>query len=112
MAPPGAARNALTIAGRGTRVLPRDVGQQRHLARPLHRDRDLTLVPAARARDAAVADLALLRDVKPGLGEVLVVDFLDLLLAEVTALPPAARRGPRGSPAGGAFLRLSHSVPS
>src|SRR5262245_12425074 len=40
---------------------------------------------AARARDAPRADLSLLGDVAPELVGVLVVDLLDLLLAEVTA---------------------------
>src|SRR5437588_302676 len=63
----------------------RDVGQQRHLTCTLDRDRDLALVPPARAGDAPRADLALLRDVAPQLVRVLVVDLGDLLLAEVTA---------------------------
>ncbi len=46
-------------------LLARDVGQERDLAGPLDRDRDLPLVAAARAGDAAVADLALLGDVAP-----------------------------------------------
>src|SRR5439155_8118711 len=60
-----------------------DVRQQRDLARPLDRGRDLVLVPPASARDAARADLALVRDVAPVLGDVLVVDLVDLLTAEV-----------------------------
>src|SRR5205807_5991512 len=63
----------------------RDVGQQRHLTCTLDCDRDLALVPPARAGDAPRADLALLRDVAPQLVRVLVVDLGDLLLAEVTA---------------------------
>src|SRR6185312_16488334 len=73
-------------------VLARDVGQQRDLAGPLHRDRDLPLMAAARARDAAVTDLALLRDVAPQLVDVLVVDLPHLVLAEVAALAPATGR--------------------
>src|SRR5919201_4563241 len=81
--------------------LPRHVGQQRHLAGTLHRRRDLHLVAAAGAGDAARADLALLRDVAPELVVVLVVDLLDLLLAEVTALPPdRPRRGRRALASG------------
>ena len=57
-----------------------DVRQQRHLAGALDRDRDLPLVAAARAGDAAGADLALLGDVAPELVDVLVVDLVDLLL--------------------------------
>src|ERR671930_841131 len=72
----------------------RDVREERHLAGALHGDGDLPLVAAARAGDAARADLPLLRDVAPELVVVLVVDLLDLVLAEVTALPPArSRRG-------------------
>src|SRR5262245_56444762 len=44
-------------------------------------------MPAAGARDPPVADLPLLRDVAAQLVDVLVVDLLDLLLAEVTGLP-------------------------
>ena len=72
---------------------PVDVGEQRHLARPLDRDRDLPLVAAARAGDAPRADLALLGDVAPELVDVLVVDLLDLLAAEVAvALAGSGRR--------------------
>src|SRR5690242_17020019 len=65
-----------------------DVRQQRHLARSLDGGRDLHLVPAAGAGDAAAADLALLGDVAAQLVDVLVVDLRDLLLAEeaITAL--------------------------
>src|SRR5213592_2787494 len=52
------------------RLLVPDVGQERELARPLHCDRDLALVAPARAADAAVADLALLRHVAPELVDV------------------------------------------
>ena len=67
-------------------ALARDVRQERHLARALHRDRDLALVAPARAGDAAVADLALLGDVAPELVDVLVVDLVDLVLAEEAGL--------------------------
>src|SRR5712691_13217678 len=70
------------------------VGQEGHLARPLDRDRDLALVAPAGAGDPAGADLPLLGDVPPQLVVVLVVDLLDLLLAEVAALP-ADRAGRR-----------------
>ena len=56
--------------------LARGVGEERHLARPLDRHRDLPLVTAARAGDAAGADLALLGDVAPELVDVLVVDLV------------------------------------
>ena len=46
-------------------LLARDVGQERDLAGPLDRHGDLPLMAAARAGDAAVADLALLGDVAP-----------------------------------------------
>src|SRR5688572_21826281 len=68
------------------------VWEQRHLAGPLHRDRDLPLVAAARAGDPARADLPLLGDVAAELVEVLPVHLLDLLLAEVAGTPPAGCR--------------------
>src|SRR5215210_7544143 len=46
----------------------------------------------ARAGHAAVADLALLRDVAAQLRRVLVVDLVDLVLAEEAGLAPASRR--------------------
>src|ERR1043166_2503896 len=67
-------------------ALTGDVRQQGHLTRALHRHRDLALVPAARARDAAVADLPLLGDVAAQLVDVLVVDLVDLVLAEEAGL--------------------------
>src|SRR3954454_3143232 len=93
-------------------ALVRDVGQECHLARPLDRERDLALVPAAHARDPARADLPLLGDVPPQLVDVLVVDPVDLLPAEVAALPPRLARGPAGAlAAGGAsFFLLCHSL--
>src|SRR5438477_10934409 len=45
-------------------------------------------MPAARARDAPRADLPLLGDVAAQLVGVLVVDLLDLLLAEIAAALP------------------------
>src|SRR6185312_16373217 len=68
--------------------LPGDVGEKCHLTRTLDRDRDLLLVAPARSRDAPGTDLALLGYVATQLVVVLVVDLFDLLLAEVTALPP------------------------
>src|SRR6202008_3286100 len=65
-----------------------DVRQQCHLTRPLDRLGDLHLVPAARAGDAAAADLAFLGDVAPELVDVLVVDLRDLVLAEEAVAPP------------------------
>src|SRR6476620_7833825 len=76
-----------------------DVRQQRHLARPLDRLRDLHLVPAACAGDAAAADLALLGDVGAQLVDVLVVDLRDLVLAEeAVAAPDLALRAAGPSP--------------
>ena len=72
------------------------VRQQRHLARPLHRDRDLALVAAARAADPARADLPLLGDVAPELADVLVVDLVDLRpcrRSRTCAGPPSAAAG-------------------
>src|SRR5213075_986536 len=70
-----------------------DVREQRHLTRALDRNRDLPLMPAARAGDAPRTDLSLLRDVAAQLVRVLVVDLLDLLLAEVA--PALADRAGR-----------------
>src|SRR5215218_7305138 len=61
---------------------------------------------AARAGDPARTDLALLRDVPPQLVEVLVVDLVDLLLAEVARSAPARRRH-RRAPAPALLLLLS-----
>src|SRR5205823_119217 len=90
---------------------PRDVRKQRHLSRALHRDRNLPLVAATRARDPPRADLALLRDVAPQLVVVLVVDLLDLLLAEVTALPPDRPGRGAGSLPACLLSRLCHGRP-
>ena len=76
-----------------------DVRQERHLAGALDRDRDLALVAAARAADPARADLALLGDVAAKLADVLVVDLVDLALAEEARLPPAARQRREALPA-------------
>src|SRR5207249_1382032 len=65
-----------------------DVRQQGHLACALDCDRDLTLVPSARAGDPAGADLAPLGDVPAQLVDVLVVDLVDLVLTEEAGLPP------------------------
>src|SRR6266545_3635574 len=78
----------------------RDVRQERHLTRALDRDRDLPLMPPARAGDAARPDLSLLRDVAAQLVGVLVVDLLDLLLAEVAATLPDRAGGTRPLAAG------------
>src|SRR5207253_11463900 len=77
--------------------LARDVGQQGHLARALDSDSDLALVSPAGAGDPPRADLALLRDVAAELVDVLVVDVVDLLAAEVAVALPGlavAKPGP------------------
>src|SRR3954447_5178504 len=67
------------------------VGQQGQLAGALDGGRDLVLVPAAGARDAARADLAALGHEAPQARDVLVVDELDLVLAVRAGLAaPAA----------------------
>src|SRR5437660_8238248 len=61
----------------------RGVGQQRHLARVLHRDGDVALMLAAVAGDPASPDLAAVGDVLAQQRGVLVVDQLRVLgLAE------------------------------
>src|SRR4051812_30763073 len=64
----------------------RGVGQQRHLAAVLHSYRDVTLVLAAVAADAAGTDLAAVGDELPQQGRVLVVDVGRLVLAELADL--------------------------
>src|SRR5262249_48773015 len=63
------------------------------------------LVAAAGAADPARADLPLLGDVAPELGDVLVVDLLDLALAEEARLAPAA--GERGGALSAASVGLA-----
>src|SRR3954469_11852074 len=69
-----------------------DVRKEPELAGALDRDRELLLVPAAGARDASRADLALLAHRAAQHAEVLVVDDLDLVTAELARLAPAASR--------------------
>src|SRR5437588_8953386 len=76
------------------------VREQRHLTRTLDRNRDLSLMAPARTRDAPRPDLALLGDVTTQLVRVLVVDLLDLLLAEVAAALADRARGARPLTAG------------
>src|SRR4051812_50155648 len=83
-------------------LLLADVREQGELARTLHRDCDLALVAPARAADAPRTDLALLRDVAPELVDVLVVDLVDLRLAEKAGLAAAAAGGRPALPPGGA----------
>src|SRR4051794_25562040 len=70
------------------------VGQEAKLAGTLDRDRELLLVPAAGARDASRADLALLAHRAAQRAEVLVIDDVDLVAAELARLAPAASRWP------------------
>src|SRR5215210_5971814 len=67
-----------------------DVRQQGELAGPLDGGRDLVLVAAARARDAARADLAAVGDELAQGGDVLVVDELHLVAAVLAGLPASA----------------------
>src|SRR6185312_6277658 len=67
-----------------------DIRQQRKLTGPLDRTGDLHLVAPARAGDPPRADLALLGDELPQRDNVLVVDLLDLILAVLAGLAPAA----------------------
>src|SRR3954469_25678168 len=68
------------------------VGQQAELAGALDCDRELLLVPTAGASDACRADLALLAHRAAQRSEVLVVDDIDLVAAELARLAPAASR--------------------
>src|SRR3954453_8812104 len=70
----------------------RYVGKEAKLAGALDGDRELLLVPAAGARDASRADLALLAHRAAQRAEVLVVDDVDLVAAELAGLAPAASR--------------------
>src|SRR5438067_1195751 len=96
-------------------LVARDVGQESHLAGALHGCANLDLVAAARTRDAARPDLALLGDERTQGGDVLVVDLLHLVAAEAAVAParlraqrrPAARRRALLS----ALLRLCHRMP-
>src|SRR6185436_14030064 len=84
-----------------------DVRQESQLAGPLDSGGELVLVPAAAARDAARADLALVGQVAPQGREVLVLDLVDLVPAEVTALSaPAGSGGRLGAPAAGGGAAL------
>src|SRR6476646_8340199 len=65
-------------------------------ARALDGGRHLHLVPAAGAGDAAAADLAPLGDVTAQLGDVLVVDLRDVLLAEEAVAAPDLPLGAAG----------------
>jgi hypothetical protein len=65
----------------------RDVRDEGHLARPFDGGSELDLMTTAGACDAAGTDLALLGDEALERLHVLVVDVVDLVLAEV-AVPP------------------------
>ena len=73
---------------RGRPAALRHIGKQRHLARSLDRDRELTLVPAARSAHPTRPDLPSVGRVPAELIDVLVVDLSHLVLAEETRLPP------------------------
>src|SRR4051794_20858271 len=68
----------------------RDVREQAELASTLDGDRELALVAPAVAGDTGRADLALLAHSPPQRSEVLVVDDVDLVAAELARLAPAA----------------------
>src|SRR5262245_43103017 len=80
------------------------VREECHLSRALDGCRHLDLMPAAGAGDPPRADLPLLGDVPPELRDVLVVDLLHLVAAEVAALPLPGRRGRAGAAAWLLFL--------
>jgi hypothetical protein len=64
------------------------VGQEREMPRALDRRGQLALILRAHARDAAVKDLAAIRDEAPQKEDVLVIDVFDLLRAEGADLSP------------------------
>ena len=70
-------------------LVRRQVRQQGHRARPLDRVGQLALVPGATARNATGNDLASLAHEASQTPDVLVVDQVDLVSAELTDLPPA-----------------------
>src|SRR3989442_15918912 len=70
-------------------LVGRHVGQQRDRARPPHRVRQLPLVAGAASRDTPWGDLSGLRDQAPEAADVLVVDDVGLVDAELADLPPA-----------------------
>jgi len=71
-------------------------GQERDLARALHRERDLALVEGAVAADAARDDLAALRDEVLERLRVLVVDDQGLVGAVAANALPAEATAPGG----------------
>ena len=73
---------------RGRPAAFRHVREQGHLACSLDRDRELTLVPAARSAHPTRPDLPSVGGVPAELIDVLVVDLSYLVLAEEARLPP------------------------
>jgi len=79
-----------TLAGFPSPLLVgRDVRQQRDRARALDGVGERALVPRAAAGNAARNDLAALGDEATQTPDVLVVDDVDLVRAELADLPPA-----------------------
>src|SRR5215216_2429941 len=89
-----------------------DVGKQRQLASPLHRQRQLLLVLAGEPGDAAGPGLAPVRDEPPQEVEVLVVDLLDVD-PRVLSRPPTIGEAASPAAAGLGLLSLlsSHFMP-
>src|SRR5215212_6252429 len=81
---------AIAVAPALVAAVSADVREQRELAGALDGRGDLVLVPAARARDAARADLAAVRDELAQRRDVLVVDELHLVTAVLARLAAAA----------------------
>jgi DNA invertase Pin-like site-specific DNA recombinase len=71
----------------GRAVVRTDIGEQRHLPRSFDRDRDEALVSATGAGHPARPDLSSLGEVAAKLGDVLVVNVAQVVLAEQTRLP-------------------------
>src|SRR5262245_17076151 len=80
------------LAVAGYWLLVRHVRDQRDLARALDRRLQLALVHRAGARDAPRQDLAALRDERADQLDVLVVDVVDLVRAELADLAAAEER--------------------
>src|SRR2546422_9589610 len=85
----GTSSRRITCTGMGcSSRIGGGVGQQRHGAGALDRDRELALVAGAVARDAAGDDLAPFGEEVPEGGGILVVDQHRLVGAEATDLAP------------------------
>jgi hypothetical protein len=90
-------------------LVRREVGQERHRSRLLDGVRQLALVTGATAGDAPRNDLAALADEAPQTSDVLEVDEIDLVDAELADLPPsepAALDGLLGCRGNGSLLPL------